>query len=53
MTAPLVFPEWRTRSLDDALYECRELIESNLQLFMGLSAGGRNIHSKIDERVNR
>ena len=31
--------------------ECRELIEGNLPLFMQLSAGGRNIHSKIDERV--
>jgi hypothetical protein len=33
--------------------ECRELIERNLPLFMGLSAGGRNIHSAIDERVGR
>ena len=31
--------------------ECRDLIETNLPLFMGLSAQGRNIHSKIDERV--
>jgi site-specific recombinase XerD len=31
--------------------ECRELIENNLPLFMQLSAGGRNIHSTIDERV--
>jgi hypothetical protein len=31
--------------------ECRELIQSNLPLFMGLSAQGRNVHSKIDERV--
>ena len=33
--------------------ECRELIESNLPLFMGLSAQGRNVHSKIDERVQK
>jgi hypothetical protein len=33
--------------------EARDLIESNLTLFMGLSASGRNIHSAIDERVNR
>lgn len=31
--------------------ECRDLIERNLPLFMSLSAGGRNVHSKIDERV--
>jgi Phage integrase, N-terminal SAM-like domain len=31
--------------------ECRELIETNLPLFMSLSAQGRNIHSAIDERV--
>jgi hypothetical protein len=31
--------------------ECRELIQANLPLFMGLSAQGRNVHSKIDERV--
>lgn len=31
--------------------ECKELIESNLPLFMNLSAGGRNVHSAIDERV--
>ena len=41
-------------NLDD-LYrfvdECRELIETNLPLFMKLSAQGRNIHSVIDERV--
>ena len=23
-----VFPEWRDKSLDDALLECRELVES-------------------------
>jgi hypothetical protein len=43
-------------NLDDVyryVDECRELIESNLALFMSLSAGGRNIHSAIDERVNR
>lgn len=33
--------------------ECRELIESNLPLFMALSAGGRNVHPKIDERMQR
>jgi hypothetical protein len=33
--------------------EARDVIESNLTLFMGLSADGRNIHSAIDERVNR
>jgi hypothetical protein len=33
--------------------ECRELIESNLPLFMGLSAQGHNVHSAIDERVQR
>jgi integrase-like protein len=42
------------QNLDD-LYryvdECRELIESNLALFMALSAGGRNVHSKVDERI--
>ena len=32
--------------------ECRELIETNLPLFMSLSAGGRNIHAVIDERVH-
>jgi hypothetical protein len=43
-------------NLDDLVRfaeDCRELIESNLTLFMSLSAGGRNIHSKIDERVQR
>jgi Phage integrase, N-terminal SAM-like domain len=33
--------------------ECRELIQSNLPLFMTLSAQGRNIHSAIDERVQK
>ena len=33
--------------------ECKELIGSNLDLFMGLSAQGRNVHSVIDERVQR
>jgi integrase-like protein len=33
--------------------DCREIIERNLQLFVGLSAGGRNLHPKIDERVQR
>jgi len=33
--------------------ECKDLIESNLMLFMKLSAEGRNIHSAIDERVQR
>lgn len=33
--------------------ECRDLIESNLPLFMALSAGGRNVHPKIDERMQR
>jgi hypothetical protein len=33
--------------------ECRELIQTNLRLFMGLSAGGRNVHSIIDERVQQ
>jgi len=33
--------------------ESKELIESNLALFMKLSAQGRNIHSAIDERVQR
>ena len=27
MTTDRIFPEWRDRSLDDALYECRELFE--------------------------
>jgi len=43
-------------NLDDVVRftdECRDLIERNLPLFMGLSAGGRNVHSKIDERVQR
>jgi len=33
--------------------ECRELIESNFELFMALSKSGRNIRSAIDERVQR
>ena len=28
MTTERVFPEWRQKSLDDALYECREMVES-------------------------
>ena len=43
-------------NLDDVVRfadECRDLIERNLPLFMGLSAGGRNVHSKIDERVQK
>ena len=43
-------------NLDDIVRfadDCRQLIESNLPLFMGLSAGGRNIHSAIDEKVQR
>jgi hypothetical protein len=32
---------------------CQELIQSNLPLFMGLSAQGRNIHPLLDERVQR
>ena len=43
-------------NLDDIVRfadECRDLIERNLPLFMGLSAGGRNVHSRIDERVQR
>ncbi len=43
-------------NLDDLVRfadECRDLIESNLALFMKLSADGRNVHSKIDERVQR
>jgi len=43
-------------NLDDVVRfadECRDLIETNLTLFMGLSAHGRNIHSKIDERVQK
>jgi hypothetical protein len=42
------------QNLDDLVRyvdECRELIESNLPLFMQLSAQGRNVHSKIDQRV--
>ncbi len=31
--------------------ECKELIETNLALFMRLSTQGHNIHSAIDERV--
>jgi len=31
--------------------ECRQLIESNLALFMGLSASGRNINPIFTERV--
>jgi hypothetical protein len=33
--------------------ECREVIQNNLPLFLGLSAQGRNIHSLIDERVQK
>lgn len=33
--------------------EFKDIIERNLGLFMGLSAQGRNIHSAIDERVQR
>ncbi|MDP2601886.1 MAG: hypothetical protein Q8S00_04755 [Deltaproteobacteria bacterium] len=33
--------------------ECKDLIETNLPLFMKLSAQGRNIHSAIDERVQK
>lgn len=43
-----------TENLDDVCRfadECKELIEQHLPLFMKLSAQGRNIHSKIDERV--
>jgi hypothetical protein len=43
-------------NLDD-LYrfadQCKDLIQNNLALFMGLSAQGRNIHSLIDERVQK
>lgn len=31
--------------------ECRDLIQSNLTLFMQMSAAGRNVHTRIDERV--
>ena len=31
--------------------ECRELIQANLPLFMQMSAAGRNVHTRIDERV--
>jgi hypothetical protein len=31
--------------------DCREIIERNLPLFMGLSAGGRNLHPAVDERI--
>jgi hypothetical protein len=44
------------QNLDDLVRyvdECRELIETNLTLFMSLSAQGHNVHSKIDERVIR
>jgi hypothetical protein len=44
------------QNLDDLVRyadECRELIESNLPLFMRLSAHGRNVHSAIDERVQK
>lgn len=44
------------QNLDDLVRyvdECRELIETNLTLFMSLSAQGHNVHSKIDERVQR
>jgi hypothetical protein len=43
-------------NLDDLVRhadECRDLIESNLALFMTLSAQGRNVHSAIDERIQR
>ena len=43
-------------NLDDVVRfvdECRELIEVNLPLFVGLSAQGRNVHSVIDERIQR
>ena len=42
------------QNLDDLVRfvdECREVIETNLEVFMKLSAEGRNIHSKIDDRV--
>ena len=42
------------QNLDDLVRyvdECRELIETHLPLFMKLSAEGRNVHSKIDEKV--
>ena len=41
-------------NLDDLVRhvdECRELIETHLTLFMTLSAQGRNVHNKIDSRV--
>jgi hypothetical protein len=31
--------------------ECRDLIQSNLALFMSMSAAGRNVHTRIDERA--
>jgi hypothetical protein len=31
--------------------DCREIIQTNLPLFMSLSAQGRNVHSAIDERI--
>jgi len=33
--------------------EAREIIESHLPLFMGLSAAGLNVHPRIDERMQR
>lgn len=32
--------------------ECRELLQKHLPLFLSLSAQGRNIHPKIDERAH-
>jgi hypothetical protein len=32
---------------------CQELIKSNLELFLSLSAQGKNLHPAIDERVKR
>ena len=43
-------------NLDDVVRfadECSELIKTNLTLFMSLSAAGKNVHSKIDERVQK
>jgi hypothetical protein len=41
----------------DELYrlsdECRELIQTNLPLFISFSAQGRNLHSIIDEKVQK
>ena len=42
LTATRVFDEWRGKSLDDALLECRDLIEMGRQERMLLGMAGRD-----------